>query len=309
MRILITIFLFLFLSLLISLEKLQASDGYVEYAVEAEWIFFRPSVNSILVQQSLAGPPLTAGISSTNKVSAFDFASGWRAGFNWESCNQCSGINFRWTQLHTDNHATYLGSDATPLDFAGGIAITEPLTERKRFSYHALEGLYYHNVCHCNCFNLEILAGAQYAWLVKRDRYTGATTLYKQNSHTWGVGPEAGLDLKWNVWGPFALVGRGTCALLASRQHASSIINISGISSFPAGGAATDPLWSVIPTFDLRFGISYMATFCYFNFYVEAGYEALIYNNALVGANQGTFAQDAADATMQGPYISARIPF
>jgi|GEM_PF-4130972 len=296
--------IFLFLSALISIGKLHAFNGCGTFEVEAELIYFRPSVNSVLIQQA----PDVNAVVGTNKVLDLHYTPGWRIGLNWESVNQCGGINFRWTQLRATNQTTYAGSDDLNLDFISA-TIREPLTERKRFSYHAFEALYNYSISLSNYFNIDILAGLQYAWLTKSERYTGATTLAKQNSRTWGIGPEIGFDAYWGVCGSLALVGRGTCALLTSRHHGGYILNVTGALVNPVGAGNTDALWSVVPTFDLRFGVNYARTFNCLNIYIEAGYEALTYHQAIIGAQGDVFVQDAVDATMQGPYFAAGISF
>jgi hypothetical protein len=305
------------LCLLLSFERLNALCSCQEIgnvAFEAEWIYFRPSIDTNFVTQSEG-----AGLTSVNKTVEVvpPYHSGWRAGIAYQFCDCLDTLFVRWTQLRTRDTRHFIGASFNSL--AGGISEPPGVSAKDRleFSYYALEGLIAHRLMQGCGYFLELAAGAQYAWVgvsehVQLSTLPGADIpgrqLAKQNGHFWGVGPEIGLNLGIPFCGNFLLVMEGSASLLVSRVHAKA----QGTTPlFVINQLVSRPIWRIVPSWDLRAGTRYECPFRCFNIYVEAGYEVLSYFRGLrlLNLTSSTTTFDYSNADMHGPYVNAGIIF
>jgi len=178
--------------------------------------------------------------------------------------------------------------------------------------------------------NLSFLVGLHFAYIKFRENFISAgtyvddgVTVANSNNlvHTsrfWGIGPEFGVDYKYDFWdigqGSLTFVANARAALLASNTKPcfSDVTSRTG----PDGvHLSNDTLWRVTPTFDARLGLSYNFGCASFIGALEVGYEMLWYGNAidqitgLDVAYAGSSIDLHSNLNAQGPYVALTFGF
>lgn len=277
--------------------------GENRFFAEGQWLYFRPSVDTSLVNTTTDIAPITT-INKTADVIP-SYTSGWRAAMGYQFCDQALFI--RWTQLRTKDTRDFSGNSiATSAGSIPGVG-----NAIKKFSDYAFEGLYKSNCFYINHLRIDFLGGIQYAWVGVQDQIfvinpatpTDVLTV-KQVGHFWGVGPELGLDLAFFFTPRFSFVGRGLASLLVGRFHESlKFTNFLPINAI----AIIEPRWRITPALDFRAGLKYERG-CFF---IEGGYEIISYVRGLrlLNLSATTNAFEASNADMQGPYLTLGFSF
>lgn len=306
-----------------------------EITVEGEWIYFSPTSESTFYvvptpRESESSNP--NGERRANRLD--DFYSGYRVAAAYDFCNRYVAVT--WTSLkatHDDSDTNdFLFPTATPG------AITDSITgnfasQSHRLTYYALDSVIGQTIICGNCFNLDFFYGVQYAHLFAKDFYfydmhekdfNIAPFIQGTERETfWGVGPEIGLSFVSPIWCGFALNGQSTTALLIGQPNTTSNFFNNELKGGNSNVQNTRA-YRVVPFLDLRLGVEYdycLNTPCFGNcfprldFTLSAGYEALVYFNALSRYRTLAVTQDGLsfdeyrNVAMHGPYISLALTF
>lgn len=289
--------------LLLLSPKLSAffcCDEWGGLQIEGEWLYFRPTKTDYSVTVVDTSSVADSTIKPATIVPSYQ--SGWRVKGAYIFCGCDDELIFSWTQLRTHDKRNYFAG----LSFSESIVFTTTqASESFRFSYDAMEALYKHRF-YCDCrFLLNFLGGVQYTWIGYKDYISfpllTAGSFQKESAHYWGVGPEFGTDARLALCYGFSLTGRATGALLigSMRENIKAIIAGSRRSVF-----MRQPIWRVVPAYDLRGGLRFDGCCTCFNYFVEAGYEAINYLAPFTLAFANT-----ANAGMHGPYVGAGATF
>jgi hypothetical protein len=278
------------------------------FNVEAEWLYFRPSVDTQLFSTN----GTFGAIGSTNKSLGIvpPYHSGWRLGAGYMFCDCQDRLAIRWSQLNTQDAKHFFKKEFQSLDI--GVSPALFAKDTFQFNYYAFEAIYAHSLKKGRCYFAELIAGIQYAWLGIDEKVDFISTVgpnqIKQAGHFWGIGPEFGLDFGINLYRSLTFIGSGTGSLLASRVHEKVHIINAGPSII---NNTTTPIWRIVPTFDFRAGLRYDHPLSCMNFFIEAGYEFISYVRGLrlmnVTINTGSFQYSNGD--MHGPYIAFGTTF
>lgn len=122
------------------------------------------------------------------------------------------------------------------------------------------------------------------------------------NTHSWGVGPEIGFDVGYQILSCLAIVTRGSYALLAGRLSADSSTSLILTDTSIVDDryfAQDDKMSIVIPFCELKLGFNYtFATNCVCA-NLEVGYNFLHYDNVLARIR---WLDDVADGLLMDQY-------
>lgn len=147
-------------------------------------------------------------------------------------------------------------------------------------------------------------------------------TDYFQSQFT-GIGPRFGVDMSYNVWNCFGLVGSVAGALLVGREQASTNVDLL-VSTVPVpltATANTDNTTRIVPSFDAKLGVDYSIPFKNdaARLSIEAGYQVTQYIDAIdrLDSNLGAVLAEGAiptavtrttsDIGFSGPYLSLNL--
>jgi hypothetical protein len=320
------------------------SPGPNGWAFGAEYLYWHP-----LYEQSFYAVENTSRTISTPIGQRVHNPMKWASGFKVEGIyGLCSGNEFdvRWTHVHNRFKSNLERGQSASVAATQGQPFWVLFTanqghDNTRFNFDAVEFLFWRMPLSTeNC--LVFRGGLNYTYIgFKRDlnyvntliaapRYSNIT---QRNSY-WGIGPEIALDFYyplssllpscWCPW-PVSLHGDIRGSLLVSRSKASMMQNDALAST---GGELVnhvdlqnDPVWRLVPVYDLCFGFSYDCAWRCLNINLELGYELLSYNRAiqtitLYGGNSGGSGEIAsasfdeyANLDFHGPYIALGFSF
>jgi len=294
-----------------------AERGAFEFA--AEWIYFRPTIDSIPVNEIIydaIGEFALGNFARQNDFSSL--SSGWRAEAGYYFHPYKDRLLFRWTDFKTSQSKLFIPDNVdllvTPV---GQLFNGESLEDHVKFHYHSWEALLSHVFIEGCYFQLDLFGGIHYAWVNSVETFRGGavigTVIGEQRSHFWGIGPELGLNINYSLFNTcLSLVGRASSALLASRPLY-ILRNLDSDVSAPSF-STIQHIWKVVPSFDLRFGVEYVYAFRCLSVSLEAGYELLTYVHSLPFlsqsfVNQTAFNINYSDAQLNGPYLRFGILF
>jgi hypothetical protein len=314
------------------------------FTVGAEWIYFRPSVDSpyFVLDPSLltinGTVPIGITVLSGERIANdFNYHSGYRV-FGQVDFENCTFFNGRWTSLNTTATETVKGSNLLPILGPVNFLINLILTladANSNFNYQSFEGVFGQTFFNRNYLQLTAKAGIEYARTQLDNQYryviltgvvlpivlpAGTSILaLRDQAEFWGVGPELGLDFSYMLPCHFSIKGYGTGSLLVSKMESQSSANALDGSGLPLTlgiyNITSENIWRVVPAVDFRIGLNYGFSLCSCCFDIEVGYEALAYINALPepraveSLSAGLSADVYSNVTMYGPYIAASVTF
>ena len=249
-----------------------------------------------------------------------------------------SGIDIRstWTHLDSTDSASFVGG---PLQFAGPSYLIGPGATaynigsgNVNFRYDAVNLETGHLWCADCPFQVRVHGGVQYASITQIltgsfSDFAGTNTQSNTTDSKFsGAGPRLGVNAQFD-WCNFQFVGDIAAVALIGRRH--SHMEFSTTSpAFPTGNpqSFTSPdATQVVPGLDCRLGSSYSFPLAKGLFKIEAGYQAVVYVNAInsysltqvatppvvdgVGVFFATAQHLQNTFTAHGPYLSTSLAF
>jgi len=183
------------------------------------------------------------------------------------------------------------------------------------FKFYYLDLLFGYQLVNCSCFQLDVLGGLQYGYLDFDEEFVSvgvAPIVVRNHSKLCGVGPEVGFEFAYSLFNCLTFTGRGDAVLLISSRE-SSFSNIpNGMTTLQT---ENESYCAVIPTADLRFGLSYEVEYspaCMWGsllFDFEVGYEVITYFDGLNrthysdSEHMGSSFDELINFSLHGPYI------
>lgn len=289
--------------------KAYFCDEWGDLAVEGEWLYLRPTKENYLFSSTSGIGP----VFDKPETVIPSYHSGWRVGVNYYLCNCLDHFSVRGTRLKTTDRQTF-ASNSFIIPF-GTISSAAGIvgSDRVHFDYYAIEFLFSHKLCYDCRFNIEVVGGVQYARIGRKETVLFQSTTpfsLKHQAHFWGVGPELGMDFYYCLYSGFSLSGRGLGSLLASR--AKQDFYRAGATLASQHQITNQPVWTIVPAIDLRFGLRYDRSWSCLNICLEAGYELISYVHGLPVQDITTTistSNEYDNANMHGPYIAFGIIF
>lgn len=299
-----------------------------QWSVFADYLYFKPSVDdTYFVIDSQATSTFPEGKRVNND---FDFHSGYRVGGTYSFCDCNRELLFSYSHLGFKQDETVTGSFlwgtvgradfATNFENYSGSAKSE-----LDYLYQRYDLLYSQQIYNCCKLDVNVQFGLEAADLKLNEDYTfinGATTgLVKQHSKAWGIGPQLGFGLGYDLYegsecdclpGTLRLNVLSTGSLLAADSKAKAFSSLTGVTNL---NVKDDNTWRVIPALHARVGLDYGFNFSCFDFSLEVGYE---FSSYIRGLTRIGFPDDVADGLsysnyynfdMQGLYVSGSFRF
>ena len=156
----------------------------------------------------------------------------------------------------------------------------------------------------------------------------------KAPSQFLGAGPQLGMDFAYGICNGLQLTGGGAASLLVgdmknhtNYESVSPALIPLGINPPNSQGTHGKHRTQLVPAFEVKLGVAYSFALCDFTVNLEAGYQALVYINALqsvdigsevvtppvtpdtVGVYARTFQRNLSNFALAGPYVSVNIGF
>lgn len=266
-----------------------------------------------------------------------DFKPGFRVGLLYNLCCPFA-LEGRFTYFNGSGSDSTTGDFLYPIGFQGEGAqdaednfYTGTSKAHDRYKYYAGD-LTLNRLSLSSCIdNLHFIIGLHYANIKHNLHVThigtfdaGATAVnddWKSSSEFWGIGPQIGLDYKYNLTGPeccygiFSLATNVRASILCS--DTTSTLHYSGRRTAETAGVnmSNDHQWRVTPAVDAKLGGSYSFTCYCYTASLEAGYEWIWYANAVddIRSVSDGYPGDTIDAfgdlCLQGPYVSLSVAF
>ncbi len=294
-----------------------------EIGVSAEWLYMLSFYDQpfFVIDSNSMGDPIGPRVSNNQE---------WHSGYRLEGvyafcCRPSNDVRLRWTHFPSFSESKSVSGE----DLFGILNVpvvplnseTGTMELRDEFDFHFLDALFSQQVFACGPFQMSLLGGVQYGYLDWYERClfddSGASVpvprLVEIESELWGIGPEIGYDFSYCLWGGLTLTGRGNVTLLVSERKA-SYFDQDGV--MIEASTSNDSYWSMIPTTDLRFGLSYARCFCdCLTVDLEVGYEIISYFNGLDriyyvdNLNDGSSLDELMNFTLQGFYLHLGAKF
>ena len=288
------------------------------FGVSGEWLYMLPSIDQpeFVIDSSSSSSPIGRRVANEQS---------WHSGYRLESiysfCNGENDVRIRWTHFPGFSESkTVTGSNLFgilnhPASAFNGQSGTASIDDE--FHFFFLDALFGQRIVCDSRFSLLLQAGFQTGFLRLKEKvnYLGnsSSLRLKIRSKTWGIGPEVGLEGKYNLWRCLNFTGRFQGALLVSERNARYQDELNGSSLI--ADVKNEAYWNLIPTSDLKFGFSREWPCNCFNFDLEVGYEILTYYDGIQriffvdNSNTGSSFNENMTFTLQGPYVHAGIAF
>lgn len=301
-------------------------DAPATFEVFGEFLYLMPTVDDTYF--AIVSPVTSAGNPNGTRVNNnFDFYPGFRVGAVVSPCSndkewQTVFTRLRATQNRTVN-GSFLWATLGRADFASAYEnYTGSATSNLDSLYEALEVRFAQNLWNCRGFDVQIRVGVEAAYLRFQENYTysitdGITGTIHDTSRTWGVGPQFGLALNYELfnWGcnnHFGFFAAGAGSLLTGETKTNET-NISNAVSLL--NTTDQDAWRIIPALHAKFGVNYDFSLCNLDASIGLGYE---FNSYIRGSSRVIYPDDIADSLSsnqyfnfdnQGLYVSATVLF
>ena len=305
------------------------------FEASASLLYLQPGSGS-LEYGTLVSPLPAASPHWENQSISPDFSPAFNVGLRYFVPNTCIDIRSSWTHLDSTDGASFVGG---PLQFAGPSYLIGPGATAYNlgsgsvhFRYDAVNLEAGHLWGAGHPFQVRIFGGLQYGSITQN--LTGSfsdfggtnTQTNTTNSEFSGAGPRLGMNAQFNR-GNFQFFGDMAAVTLIGSQQSRMDFNTTS-ALLPAGNpqSFTSPnATQIVPGIDSRLGSSYSFGLGRGIFKIEAGYQVVVYVNAInsytltqvatppVVGGVGVFFATAEHLqntfTAHGPYLSAGWAF
>jgi hypothetical protein len=301
----------------------DAAGGTFRFS--ADYVFLKPQVGDTFF--ALAAPASNTIPTGDRKNNDLDYHSGFRVAGGYELPGSGRELELAYTRLGLDQSRTVAGSflwatlgraDFTSNfeNYAGSASSDLDLT------YQRIDASFAQPV-RVSDLDLSLRFGIEYASLRLREeyRYTSLAALGQigETSRTWGIGPEVGLGLDYQIlasqgWlpGDLSVDMLSSASLLISQTNtrANNVVN-----GTPLLDVTDDDTSRIIPAFHTRLGFTYGMPVMGFGAALSVGYQLDTYLGALSDVTypddvaDGLADTDTQDFDAQGLYTSLTLRF
>ena len=314
--------------------------GPSRLTVRSELLYFQPTMDQSYYVISSTNNFFSGNFfpDGTRHNNTAPYKPGYRVEALYDLCNGVNEFDFRFTSFtggHTSSVAGpvlfdtigYPGDGAqSPEDtFNNGFSKT-----KGSFKYYAGDATF--NRLFLDCFpeNFTFLFGLHYAYIQFKQNFSSGgffldheallanSQHLTSESHFWGVGPQFGLDYRYNFeWCDAEVVSVfGNCRAALLCSNTKSNFHYDTLRTGSVGvNIRNEPLIRITPTIDARLGLSY--NFCCLSYEanIELGYELVWYSNSIdsiVGldvAFPGNTIDAFSSLNLQGPFLALSLRF
>ncbi len=297
--------------------------------VSGEWLYHFLSVDqpNFIIDSTDVDEPIGSRVANDQ-----GWHSGYRVSCTYNFCDSLNSFTARWTHFPSlSEHNSHSGSLLMPIvtfpvdsgDGESGIA-----TIRDTFNSAFVDLLFSREIVrHCS-FGLSLLGGVQLGYLGFFQEITtpagGAPSVHTIVTHSRlrGGGLEAGVSGFYNFWNCFSFISSFQSSWLYSEVAVNSEI------TYNYGEldvkTESDPYWRLIPTTELRLGLSYARPLNLARFFrgcgcvhfdIELGYELFIIQEGVEriffidDANPGGSYSQEMDLSLNGPYLHIGVSY
>ena len=298
-----------------------------QFSVTGEWLCLNPIVDNTayVIDNAIEGVLIGFPQIGPRKEHELDYHSGFRVQGMYALSDCYRDIRFAWAHLDVNDTASVSGPFLHPTKGYHQFTVGEysgSAISKIDFDFDRVELLFGHRFI--NCYGLEAIleAGLQYAKIETKQHITYAPTrgfdhIVNTDSRYWGVGPQIGLNLAYDVFSCFSVVGVANGALLVGN---SEMRNVIGDRTAITVDTKSDDIRRLVPSFQMRAGLNYSFCLACFTFDFEGGYEFLAYLHPLAnsigwfnnfGPNDlpGSSAEYYSNTHLHGPYLSVTLAF
>lgn len=297
-----------------------------EWELSADYLFLKPTFDDTYFV--IKSPQTTTFPNGRRENNDFDFESGFRVGAKYALCDCASEAEISYTWLGASEKKVvsgdFLWGTIGRADFASAFEnYTGSAGSKLHLLYQRLDALYSQEIYNCCGLDFYLQFGLETAYLRLNEQYEylNVTTLGEidQRSKTWGVGPQLGIALDYELCectcflpGTLSLNVVSSGSILASETSTNERNILAGTSLLNVSDRNT---WRTIPAFHSRVGLNYDVPYSCFDINFEIGYEFSSYLRAL---SRVSFPDDVADGLastnyynfdVQGLYVSASVRF
>ena len=260
----------------------------------------------------------------------FGFKSGFRLGGVYALCDCKREFQVYYTRLSA-GHSKRVSGDRLwgpvgigTIEGEGSLYPFEGTAQSDVHSlYQRVEANFAQQTFDCSGLDVYLQLGFEFASFNYRQndvyaRTVGATIDRRQKSKTWGIGPQVGLAVEYDLCdcseylpGRWSLTGLASGSLLVSE---SKLRNQQGV-ALTHLRAVDDPAWRIVPAVHARIGLNYGTTIQCYETNFEVGYEFNSYFRGLARSgfpNSGTTGLNPVgfyNYDLQGLYISGSMHF
>lgn len=306
------------------------------WAIQEEFLYLQPIFDNTFIQNpNVVGPfPFSLGQPGSRKKNKFDYERGYRfsAFYNFQPNCWIDGISLRYTYLPA-YHKRKIGKDSSLFSQSSysfdPILIADQdfhsLLAEHNLNYYAGDFFVTRTIIDQNCFKLKVEPGLHYAWMNYFDRVSFSArspapflkATLKENSDTWGVGPQIGFILDYDLfsWLSFEGVVNGGLLVASSKVNFKTTAKKTTAPLFHPIKAHNRQLWRVLPFWEGRLSTNFlMSLYCY-QMELEIGYEYLSYPDFIsrIRSKKNRFPTLVNDlysnVSYQGPFISLLVGF
>lgn len=304
--------------------------------VGVEFLYFKPSIeqSSYVVSSSLNAAGDEFFPSGHRHLNTSSYKPGFRVTASAPMCSSWNDFEARFTYLYCNQSDSTTGLFLFDTNGYPGEGAQSPEDTsyngtariKETFKYLSADTTFNRFVLDGCDENLVLRVGLHAAYILHHTRMTSVGTfggaaaspvsnLLRNQSQFWGIGPQIGLDYRYDFLCNIALAGSVRGALLCSDSNAH--LHYSSLRTVGTNGVnlKNDHLWRVNPAFDAKLGAVYEFTCYCYESSLEVGYEWIWYSNA-VNVIRGTdvaFPGNSLDVyndfSVQGPYVRLAVSF
>lgn len=306
-----------------------ANPGPGQWQLSGDFVYLMPTLDDTYFV--IDSPTASAFPSGIRKDNAPDFHPGFRVGLTYGFCDCCRTLRLDYTYLGFKQTDTVTGTNLWATkgrpdmisqfqDYSGEAA------SRLQYLYQRVNATMAQPVMDCCGLNVSLRYGLEYAFLRLNEEYAyvSATTigLGREKSHTWGVGPQIGFDLEYELCkysdccpGTLSINFCSSASLLTGQTENSIFNSTATTTTTTQLDVNSRNTWRIIPALHANIGLNYDMCICGYQGALEVGYE---FNSYLRGLSRVNFPDDSADSLcansycnfdVQGLYVSARVSF
>lgn len=300
------------------------------WEVSADFLWLMPTLDDTYFV--IDAPIATAFPTGERRNNDFDFHPGFRVdvGFGFCDCDRYAKIDYAW--LGAKENTTFSGpflwaTIGRPDVISGFEAFAGSASSELNFLYERIDAYVGQRVYDCCGLNVDLNFGLEFVYLRLRENYEYVEALtvpiiaeIAQRSRTWGVGPQFGVDLYWEIYqmcgcspGTLSVHIGSSGSILASRTDTRNFQTLQGAVLLDTHDEDT---WRLLPALHAKVGLSYDTNLfsCYETSF-EVGYE---FNSYLRGLSRTIWPDNVADGLVytnyynfdvQGLYVSLAVGF
>lgn len=309
--------------------------------VKEEYLYLRPSFDNDFISAPNidAQVPFNLHPGGPGKKNKFDYTSGYRMSVSYENPSACLFLNngcLRFTYLPARSSrkmslesflASLIVSPTSCEDPVDPPSVCGSLSSHQYLNYYGGDVSTSYDIFNDCGLNFSVQPGLHYAWMSYHShvfvsshaklRESNHASL-KEKSETWGIGPQLGFKLNYELYQWLTLKGGMFGGLLYSRASTHFNMELShevGNSTDSVDLLDPKKTSKIFPFWETNVGLAISFYSYGYQLEVEVGYEYLTYPNFInrIGF-PGLRTADKADNAFttfdfQGPYVSLAITF